>query len=299
MNQKILAQAREQLGSVIEIKLPEKYKSLFGLCFKEIDRIEQAYSRFLDSSELTKLNNHLGKWQKASDEYLKIVEYALDFYNKTEGYFDITLKTLLEKIGYDKEYSFKPKESKDTIVQKIRDKMQPILIDKKNKRIMLRKEIEFGGLGKGYALDCVAKLLDKKGVDCYYINAGGDIYARQGSGEPWTILLEHPDNYEMVIGKLELDKQSIAGSAPNRRRWGNGKYHHLINAKTKQPENSVKAIFVIAKTGMEADAYATALFTSGFEEAIRIYKKLPVEILLISQNNKVFKSEGFKVEFFD
>jgi thiamine biosynthesis lipoprotein len=297
MNQKILAQAKEQLGSVIEIKLPEKYSHLFELCFNEINRIEQAYSRFLDSSELTKLNGNLGKWQKASDEYLKIVEYALDFNKKTEGYFDITLKSTLEKMGYDKQYSFKPKQSKETIAQKIRNKMRPIIIDKENKRIMLRKEIEFGGLGKGYALDCVAKLLDDKGVDCYYINGGGDIYARQGSGEPWIILLEHPDDPKKVIGKLELDKQSIAGSAPNRRRWG--KYHHLINAKTKEPENSVKAIFVIAKTGVEADAYATALFTAGFEEAIRLYKNLPVEILLISQNNKVFKSDGFKVEYFD
>ena len=299
MNQKILAQRKEQLGSVIEIKLPEKYGFLFDLCFNEINRIEQAYSRFLDSSELMKLNSNLGQWQKASDEYLKIVEYALDFHNKTEGYFDITLKSVLEKMGYDKEYSFKPKQAKNTIRKKIQDKiLQPILIDKKNKKIMLRKEIEFGGLGKGYALDCVAKLLESKGLDCYYINAGGDIYARQGSGEPWIILLEHPDNFEMVIGKIVLDRQSIACSAPNRRKWG-GKYHHLINAKTKEPQNSVKAIFVLAKTGIEADAYATALFTAGFEEAMRLYKKLPVEILLISKDSKVFKSDGFNVEFFD
>ena len=302
MKQKIISEKREQLGSVIEIKLPEKHKDLFEPCFKEIDRIEQAFSRFKDSSELSKLDKNLGKWQDASQEYIQLVESALNFQNKTEGAFDITLKSSLEKMGYDPSYSFKPKEDSGKTKEKIkfRDKfLKPIVIDKKRNRILLRKEIEFGGHGKGYALDRVAKLLESRDVNCYYINAGGDIYASKGDGEPWTILLEHPDDSNRVIGKIELDRQGIGCSAPNRRRWANGKYHHLINAKTRQPENSVKAIFVLAKTGMEADAYATSLFTAGFEKALELYKKLPVQILMVSANNKMFKSPGFKVEFFE
>jgi len=297
MGQKILAESKEQLGSLIEIKLPEKHKALFKLCFEEIDRIEKAYSRFIDSSTLMKLNRNLGKWQKAPKEYLQIVQHALDFRKKTEGYFDITLKSTLEKMGYDKDYSFKPKE--DALNEREEEIPEPIMINIKKGEILLRKEIEFGGIGKGYALDCVAKLLESHGVDCYYVNAGGDIYAKKGSGEPWTILLEHPDDFTKTIGKIDIDQRGIACSSPNRRRWANGKYHHLINAKTKQPENSVKAIFVLAKTGMEADVYATSLFTSGFENALRLWKTLPVEVLIISANNKMFKSPGFDVEFFE
>lgn len=294
----IVSQTREQLGSVIEIKLQKQHFNFFNLCFEEIERIEKTYSRFIDSSLLMKMNKNLNKWQNAPEEYIKIIEYALEFNKKTQGYFDITLKSSLENIGYDKEYSFKPKEVKNNFYEKIKGKfLEPVLIDKEKKRVLLRKEIEFGGLGKGYALDCVSKILESKGVDCYYINGGGDIYAKQGSGEPWTILLEHPDDFEKVIGKLDLDGKSLACSAPNRRRWG--KYHHLINSKTKKPENSVKSIFVLADTAVEADAYATALFTSGFENARKIYQELPVEVLIISNENKVFKSEGFRVEFFN
>ena len=297
MASKIISQSREQLGSVIEIKLPEEHSALFFSCFNEIGRIEKAYSRFLDSSELTRVNNNLGKWQKVSKEYMFLLKQGLKFNHKTEGCFDQTLKSSLENLGYDKDYSFKPKLKKEPLLRKIREKIfDPIQIDEKKGKVLLRKEVEFGGLGKGYAVDKVAELLEKAGVDCYYINAGGDIYAKQGKGKPWTILLEHPKDPERIIGKVELDNESIACSAPNRRRWG--KYHHLLNAKTRKPENSVKAVFVIAETCMDADAYATSLFTAGFEKAMEMYKALPVEVLIISSENKMFKSPGFKVEFF-
>ncbi len=75
----------------------------------------------------------------------------------------------------------------------------------------------------------------------------------------------------------------LQASAPNRRKWG--KFHHLLNAK---------AIFVIAKTGIEADGYATA----GFKEGIELSKKLPVEMLLISSENKMYQSKGVEAKIF-
>ncbi len=64
------------------------------------------------------------------------------------------------------------------------------------------------------------------------------------------------------------------------------------------PQNSVKSIFVLAKSGMEADGYATALFCAGFDEAIRLSAKLPVKIIVVSQNDKMFVSDKFPVEFY-
>ena len=131
----------------------------------------------------------------------------------------------------------------------------------------------------------------------FYINAGGDMLAKRGGGEgPWKIILEHPDNPSLAIGTIELDGMSIAGSAPNRRKWGG--CHHLINAKTGMPSEGAKAIFVLAKTGAEADAYATAIFTAGFREGIALSQELPVEILFISSENKMYQSKGFRAELF-
>ncbi len=277
----------EALGTQIEIKLPKECAELFSICSEELERIERTYSRFLASSELSKLNENLGKWQKISDEMAFLIGKGLEFKKKSKGNFDITLKGDLERLGYDSKYSFKPKSKPLRI-----DSLLPAVQLGKGK-VLLRKQIEFGGLGKGFALDSLAKLLDKQGVKCYYLNAGGDIFVRGG---PWSILLEHPDDAERAIGKVNLTNSSIAGSAPNRRRWG--KNHHLLNAKTGQPQQSVKAVFVISKQGIEADAYATALFAAGFDDAQVLASSLPVEALVISANDKMFQSPGFAMEFF-
>lgn len=293
---KIESRTEELLGTQIEIKLPEKFSSIFPKCFSELKRIEKTYSRFLDSSELSKLNSNLGKWQKVSEEMIYLIETSEKIRKQTNGNFDITLKSTLERLGYDKNYTFKEKENKKTILQKIKQIFPPIKIDKRNKKIFLRKEIEFGGCGKGFALDKVSKILDENGVTHYYINAGGDIFAKQ-YGPPWEILLEHPENPDMAIGKVILNNKAIAASSPNKRKWG--KYHHLINARTELPANEVKAIFVLAEKGIEADAYATALFTAGFDDAIVISQHLDIEVLIISSEDKMYISPRFNLHLFE
>lgn len=60
-----------------------------------------------------------------------------------------------------------------------------------------------------------------------------------------------------------------------------------------------KAIFIVAKTGIEADAYATAIFCAGFEEGIALSQKLPVQVLLVSSKNRMYQSPGFGAKLFD
>ena len=301
------ARTEQALGSVIEIKLPERHAALFPLCFSEIGRIEEAYSRFRDSSELSRLNRRLGVWQSASDELLMLAERAEEFRQKTDGYFDITLKARLEQLGYGpQQNSGKMAQQPSKIAQQtgppavLHDSGSAVKVDRKSGRIWLGKEIEFGGLGKGYVLDRVAALLEKNGVKHYFINAGGDVYARRGKGEePWIVLLEHPDDPSRAIGSMELDGHALAGSAPNRRRWGAiggpGERHHLLNPKTGEPVKGVKAVFVLARTGMEADAYAKGIFCGGFTNGVQMAGRLPVQALLISGENKMFQTPEFPV----
>jgi thiamine biosynthesis lipoprotein len=297
---KIISKTKYGLGTKIEIKLPSQYHKYFHECFSEIERIEKTYSRFDEKSTLSIANKNLGKWQKVSKEFIELLKFAKKIHEETEGNFDITIKSALDSIGYDKDYSFKPKFEK--IIEEINTPKltfdEAIKINEKEQKIMLKKEIDFGGLGKGHAIDKIANLLDKKEINHYYINAGGDIYAKaKNKTQTWKILLEHPDNPKIAIGEIGINDSAIAGTATNKRKWLN-EFHHLINPKTKMPIQGCKAIFVSAKTGIEADAYAKGIFCAGFEEGIRISKKLPAEILFISESNKMYISNGFKANLY-
>ena len=289
----ICSKSWEILGSKIEVKLPENFSFLFDSCFDELARIELKYSRFNDSSLLSSINNSLNTTQKVDSEFIYLLEKSLEFWKKTEGNFDISLKSALDRIGYDKNYSFKEKQSE--IPNILLD--QAIKIDKSTNVVQLLCEIEFGGFGKGFALDQLSNLIEKAGCDHYFLNAGGDIFAKSNDDQaPWPVLLEHPDDPTLAIGAVMINGYAIAASAPNRRKWGNN--HHLLNAKTKRPANANKAIFLLAASGIEADAYSTAVFTAGFEEGIELSRKLPIELLLVSNKNQMYKSDGFDVTFY-
>ncbi|MCA9478430.1 MAG: FAD:protein FMN transferase [Nanoarchaeota archaeon] len=307
---KLVSEEKELLGTKIIITLPDSFSfrqrragtesvpSIFSSCFAELKRIEKAYSRFLDSSELSTLNRNLSSWQSVSKEFFFLIKQALKYKKNSQGYFDVTLKATLDQLGYDKEYSFKKKEQQAAKKRFFDRFRKDILLDEKEQKVFLRKEIEIGGFGKGFAVDKVRELLEKEGIDHFLINAGGDMYAKTRKGElPWKIHLEHPEDTEKVIGFVLLHTGAIASSSPSRRKWKDG--HHLINAKTKKPVDSVKQIFVLADSCMDADAYATALFTAGFDYAIPLSRKLPVQVYLLSEDNEPYMSRGFHAEFFE
>lgn len=290
-----LKQAKfECLGTVIEISVPS---SFISLCQKELQRIENTYSRFIDSSQISQMNNALGKWHAITPEMHHILARAQEFHKKTDGFFDITIKEHLDILGYDSKYTFAPIHRKRSYFEQLSHTLFPPVSLRKDK-VLLRKEIDFGGLGKGFALDSLASLLERQSARSYYLNFGGDIFAKRGNKKkPWTILLEHPDDPKRIIGETDLDNMALTCSAPNRRKWRG--YHHLLNPKTGQPQMEMKCVFVQAKTGIEADGYATALFTAGFEKAQQMLKTLPVDALLISKEGKIFITPAFKVRFYE
>lgn len=294
-----ISEKKEILGSLVEIFLPQKNKKLFEICFDELNRIQKKFSRFDENSDLNKLNRNLNTWQQIDKEFLDLIKKSLEIQQNTNRYFDITLKNTLENLGYDKNYSFKEKNISKLI--KIKNELKfyilnPIKINEKTSKIYLRKEIEFGGIGKGYAIDRVYNILTQNNVENFLINAGGDIRCKSNGKKQWITLLQHPDNLNNVIGKININNKSLAGSAPSYRKWNAN--HHLINPKTNLPQNEVKSIFVLADTGLDADTYATALFASGFENAIKLSKKLKLEILVISSENKIYKSNNFNVKLY-
>ena len=291
--------SKEVLGTNFEIILEDKNDEVINLCFLELERIENKFSRFKKKSHLNQINSNLNTWQEIDLEFKYLIEKSLEISSKTKGHFDICLKSTLENLGYDSKYSFKEKKlinskSKYNQIKKIFQRNIKI----KDNKLYIREEIEFGGIGKGYALDKLSKILDEKLIEKYLINGGGDIVCKTKKiDDAWKIHLEHPEDNKKIIGEIKIRNGSIASSSSRVRKWKMN--HHLINSKTKTPENSVKSIYVLSKKGIYSDAYATALFTSGFDRAIEISKKLNLEIFIISNKNQIYISKNFNVKLYD
>ncbi len=249
--------------------------------FNECERIENTYSRFIKSSDLSRLNGKLGSWQKVSPEFFMLLQYAENIRKMSNGAFNIGIESILSSWGYDADYSLL--ENGKGVCATVQLK-QPNLVH-------LTAPIDFGGLGKGYALNRMKQCMN--GVEDFLIDAGGDLYAcgKNHQNKPWKIVFEHPKDVT-----LEIDDLFMASSSPSRRKWR--QFHHLVNPIKKQPADDMLITFVQGQDGMLCDAFSTALFAMGFEQAKSILDDLPLEAALVATNGKVMKSKGFVGEFY-
>ncbi|MEJ2433767.1 MAG: FAD:protein FMN transferase [Pseudolabrys sp.] len=110
-------------------------------------------------------------------------------------------------------------------------------------------------------------LLRKQGYSNFLIEVGGELVGRgvNGRGQKWTVGIEKPSyafESTSVQEPLALNDKAVATSGDYRNFFvdDNGKrYSHIINPKTGYPvTHQAASVTVVAKSAMEADAWATA-----------------------------------------
>src|SRR3989344_2486826 len=118
---------------------------------------------------------------------------------------------------------------------------------------------DIGGMGKGYCIDRVADIIRSYGHEHFLVDGGGDIFATtKAGGAPWRIAIEYPGKPDMAAGLVDLKDQGLAVSDGFRRRWG--KWHHIVDPKSKKSVERVAGAAAVASSAWDADCATSALF---------------------------------------
>jgi thiamine biosynthesis lipoprotein len=147
------------------------------------------------------------------------------------------------------------------------------------------------GLVKGWAISKAAKLLKRREVKNFYIEAGGDIQTsgKNTSGLPWSVGVQNPfSSKKEVVKTLRLKDCGIATSGTYIRG------QHIYNPKNKNEIlDDVVSLTVIASDIYEADRFATAAFAMG-KTGIGFIEQLPgFEGYQIDRNGIATATSGF------
>lgn len=232
----------------------------------EVDRIENKYSRYRNTSLLSKINSSNGHSISIDLETFQLLNYAKEVFLLSDGIFDITSGV------FGKLWNFKDQITTPS-KEKIAAALSSIGFDKikySEEFVALPKgmQIDFGGIGKEYAVDQVAKILNihckNKNIN-FLVNLGGDLfaknYANKISNTPWKIGLENATS-----GYINLLNGAVATSGTSQRSFTqNGKnYSHLLNPKTGWPiENPPKSVTCFAETCVLAGTYSSLAMLQG------------------------------------
>ena len=273
----VMASPCEILVDIPNFKVAEHsqstIESMMWSVYHEAKRIEQKFSRYVSGNIVHTINQSNGESVVVDDETARLIDFAFQCYELSDGLFDISSGVLRKVWSFQGCQSYKKKFPTVTQVKQVLTNVGWPKIQFNPKQITLMKgmEIDFGGIGKEYAVDraiIIAKQLTNLPV---LVNLGGDLAVTSSriNNEPWQVAIEHPDidnNHADMIVSLKSGALATSGDA---RRFiiNNGKrYGHILNAKTGWPvEQAPRSITVVAPQCIQAGILATLALIQGAE----------------------------------
>ena len=227
-----------------------------ALAIAEVERIEGKYSRYKPDSVISAINASAGtgKPKAVDDETASLIDFAFACYRKSDGLFDIT-SGVLRRV-----WSFNSQSLPDS--HAIESLLSLIGLDKLHWDYphltlpLAGMEIDFGGIGKEYAVDRVAAVLREEGCEQRLIDLGGDMLALGASsdGAGWKIGLRDPFQPTGSVGVVFLINNALSTSGDYERCIDiNGtRYSHILNPRTGWPAHGLSSITVQAPQCMVA-----------------------------------------------
>jgi FAD:protein FMN transferase len=238
----------------------------------EIERVENQLSLYRASSEVACLNReaHLQPI-RVTPALLRLLEQARELSQLTQGAFDITIAPLVRAWGFTHNAGAMP-DAADVETARANVGMQHVELDTAHQAVRFARPgvmLDFGAIGKGYAIDRAAELLREAGVSSALIHGGTSTtvaLGRQPDGTPWKVAITDPANdaTEKPLAIMELENESLSVSAAWGRsfRIGEKLYGHIIDPRTGAPSEKGFLSAVVLPSATESDALSTALMTA-------------------------------------
>ena len=206
----------------------------------------------------------------------RMFQLAQRLHQETDGAVDITSGPLSDAWGFSRRRGRVP-EATEIAAALTRVGMNEVILDESQSTVAFRRPgltVHFNCIGKGYALDRMAELLDESKVGDYLLHGGKSSVLARGDqpGQPprsgWTIGLRHPLRPADRLAQFSLRDQSLStsGSGTQFFRRRGRRYGHILDPRTGQPVEGVFSATVIAPTAAEADALSTAFYVLGPEK---------------------------------
>jgi FAD:protein FMN transferase len=265
----LLAVRFTAMASPCEVLVPlmsERAALAIGtIAAQEAWRVEKKYSRYRDDSVTAWIHENRGTAIEVDPETASLMDFAGQCYDLSEGLFDITSGVLRRAWTFDGSDRIPEAAAIERLLPRVGfDKLQW-----RSPRLSLPPgmELDFGGIGKEYAVDRAYELLAARDWTPFLINFGGDLRAnRPPSHGPWQVGIERPDTDREATMLLDLEYGALATSGDSRRYLLKDgiRYGHILNPLTGWPApKSPRSITVAASSCTEAGLLSTVAMLQG------------------------------------
>ena len=262
-----MASPCDVLMEVDEESLAQK---LLAAIANEAWRIEDKFSRYKQDNIIFQINHAKGESISVDEETARLLDFANELFQLSEGLFDVTSGVLRQLWKFDGSDNLAEKKAVNDILNRIGWHK----VTWQNGSIVLPKgmEIDLGGIGKEYAVDRCVQIARQITKESVLVNFGGDlaVTTARKKNAYWSVgrLITGSDE---AFSMFQLFKGAIATSGDAHRYLlkDGVRYSHILNPKTGWPViNAPHTVSVAAATCVEAGMLSTlAMLQGGDAEA--------------------------------
>ena len=274
----IINARRSLMGSYFEVRVGSNVPDAIGLATCALDVVEdlEACLTVYDAaSEVSRVNALADAGPvRVSNDLWRVLERAIEIGQVSGGAYDVTAGALSFAWGFTRG----PKRVPDAATladAHSRTGANLIELDPTTQTVRFHKPgvvLNFGSIGKGYAVDRAVALIRKHWWPTGALIHGGrsSLYALGSPpgdfGGRWAVALGNPDDPATELGTIHLRNRGMATSGAVYQRFeAEGQsFGHIIDPRTGSPPTSgPTSVTVLAPTAAEADAFSTAFYLLG------------------------------------
>jgi len=272
-------------------------------CLELCDTYENLYSRTIQTSTLSKVNNH--EITEIPGELATLIQYGIQYGDLSNGAFDITIGSVSSLWDFTSDNPQVPNSSdinsalsyvnyKNISLQKKPGSDDTYLISIPNGTI-----IDLGAVAKGYIADKLKEYLLDNGVTSAIINLGGNILCigNKPNDTAFNIGVKKPFSESgESLATLKISDKSVVSSGTYERYFTkDGQlYHHILDPKTGYPyNNQLTSVTIISDSSVQGDCLSTTCFTLGLDEGLKLIESLDgIEAIFVTSDDQIHYSSG-------
>lgn len=279
---------------------------------QEVNRLDALWSRTRPNSDVAKLNTAAGSGPVEVDpDTAALLEKANEAALESGMAFDPVLAPVMDAWG------FGATESEATAVHRVPGQAEldallpltrelPVVEEEAAALPLDGQAVDLGAIAKGAAADYVVEALTGHGVDSAIIALGGNITALGGKpdGSPFRVYVRDPQGEgEDYLCLMSLPAGWTCSTSGGYERYFEADgtvYHHIIDPATGYPARSgLLSVTVVAEDPALADAWSTALYVLGADEAIARWKSgegtvADMDLILVTEERHVYVTQGLE-----
>jgi thiamine biosynthesis lipoprotein len=294
-----IVHSRPAMGTLVSLSTvvhsPDLADQAVGEAFEEMDRLIGVFSHYEDGSAASELNA-LGRLDAPPPELVRIAAAARRYHRLTRGGFDISVAPVVELFRACRDGALPD----DADLRAALELVGGGRIEVSRRRVAFGRQgmrVTLDGIAKGFIVDAIAGVLERRRICNYLVEAGGDIRVRgsRGRGQPWLVAVQDPDKGRRFPDTIALERGAVATSGSYEEYYDPvQEHHHIVHADSgRSPQNS-RSVTVTAPTAMAADALATSVFLMDSRTGLEFVDRLRgCECLVVGSDGTQSRSRGW------